>query len=209
MGATCFGFGLNFSQILNMATEGEGEIITFSVGGTEYTAAKSTLRRAPFFAKMLNPDLGLQPAYKDSKGNFFIDRSPKPFEVLLKFLRTGKVYICEGVSEEELRDEADFYGFEMFIEDKEKEACKEVILLGHDSGPSVGPNPKMNMFKFRIDISGDYKLDIEGEFYYGLADEWASISSHRLQIYNSMGQQQPNGFDRPQYAFPLHEKLLP
>ena len=66
-------------------------------------------------------------------------------KVILKFLRTGKVYSCEGVSEEELRDEADFYGIEMFddeeepSEDKEEEACKEVILLGHDSGP----NPKM------------------------------------------------------------------
>jgi len=179
---------------------------------------------------MLDPDLGLQPAYKDSKGNFFIDRSPKPFEVILKFLRTGKVYSCEGVSEEELRDEADFYGIEMFSdedeeepsEDKEEEACKEVILLGHDSGP----NPKMKMYKFRIDISGIYKLD-KGEYGstlkygYGLSDEWAEFSHHRLQLYNSMGQQEPNGFDiRPQYgyiergqsepaAFLLHEKLLP
>ena len=79
--ATCFGFGLNFSQILIMATGGEGEVITFSVGGTEYTAAKSTLRKAPFFARMFDPNLGLEPAYKDSKGNYFIDRSPKPFEV--------------------------------------------------------------------------------------------------------------------------------
>merc|ERR1712117_186413 len=145
----CWYGGLKFPQIM----AAEGEIITLNVGGTEFTTSKSTLGQVPYFARMLDPNLGLQPAHKDSKGNYFIDRSPKPFEVLLKFLRTGKVYICEGVSEEELRDEADFYGiFEMFIEDKEKEACKEVILLGHDSGPSVGPNPKMNMFKFRIDI---------------------------------------------------------
>jgi len=185
--------------------------------------SKTTLGRAPFFAKMLDPGLGLQPAHKDSKGNYFIDRSPKPFEVILKFLRTGKVYSCEGVSEEELRDEADFYGIEMFedhieepSDEEEEEACKEVILIGHDSGP----NPKMELYKFRIDISGDYKLykgvyAVEYGYGLGLSDEWAEISHHCLQLYNSMGQQQepricnnmPDGSILA--AFFLHEKLLP
>merc|ERR1712117_474707 len=149
----CWYGGLKFPQIM----AAEGEIITLNVGGTEFTTSKSTLGQVPYFAKMFEPDLGLKPAHKDSKGNYFIDRSPKPFEVLLKFLRTGKVYICEGVSEEELRDEADFYGIAMFDDDDDEEnkACKEVILLGHDSGP----NPKIKMYKFKVDITGIYKLD--------------------------------------------------
>ena len=83
------------------------------------------------------------------------------------------------------------------------------------------------MYKFRIDISGIYKLDT-GEhgstlkYGYGLSDELAEFSPapRRLQLYNSMGQQEPNGFDiRPQYrnfdrgqsepaAFPLHVSTI-
>ena len=50
------------------------------------------------------------------------------------------------------------------------------------------------MYKFRIDISGDYKLDIKGEYVFGLYDEWADNSHYRVQLYNSMGQQALHGF---------------
>ena len=51
------------------------------------------------------------------------------------------------------------------------------------------------MYKFKVDITGDFKLDIKAEYVYGLSDEWAEISHHRLQVYNSMGQQEPHGYD--------------
>ena len=68
----------------------EGEIITLNVGGTEFTTSKSTLGQVPYFARMLDPNLGLQPAHKDSKGNYFIDRSPKPFEVHTFSVHSGQ-----------------------------------------------------------------------------------------------------------------------
>ena len=58
-----------------------GDMVTLNVGGTKFTTTITTLRAAPYFAAMFDPDSGRPPAQKDEKGNYFIDRNPKAFEV--------------------------------------------------------------------------------------------------------------------------------
>ena len=53
------------------------------------------------------------------------------------------------------------------------------------------------MYKFTADTRGDYKLDVKGDYGYGLSDTaaWSSPTNQRLQIYSTIGQQEPNGYD--------------
>ena len=41
-------------------------------------------------AAMFDPESERPPAMKDDKGNFFIDRDPKPFEVILRDLNLSE-----------------------------------------------------------------------------------------------------------------------
>ena len=47
---------------------------------------------------------------KDSNGCYFLDRSPRPFEVILDFLRTGHLHNLNGCTLGQLEVEADFFG---------------------------------------------------------------------------------------------------
>ena len=47
---------------------------------------------------------------KDSNGCYFLDRCPRPFEVILGFLRTGELTNLNGCTKRQLEVEADFFG---------------------------------------------------------------------------------------------------
>merc|ERR1712110_688955 len=104
---------------------------------------------------MFDPKSGMSPAIKDDKGNPFIDRSPKTFEVILSYLRTGKFYPCEGISDKEIYDEGLFYGIDITdIEDHVDvetqtglDVEKQLILLFHEPATRDTPNPKTSMYK--------------------------------------------------------------
>lgn len=84
-----------------------------NVGGAKFSARRSTLTRVDdsFFSNLLS---GRYPLQLDSKGRIFIDRPPKPFEVILDFLRTGKWYLPESPQLRKMViDEADFYGIDI------------------------------------------------------------------------------------------------
>ena len=89
------------------------EIVKLNVGGSIFTTTLTTLGKYPdtsMLAVMFDPDSGRPPAIQDSNGAYFIDRDPKAFEVVLRYLRNGKLYKGYGLSNEELLDEAKFYG---------------------------------------------------------------------------------------------------
>ena len=50
---------------------------------------------------------------RDEKGRIFIDREGKYFGVILEFLRTGELFIPEGMSMAAVRREAEFYGVDI------------------------------------------------------------------------------------------------
>ena len=105
-----------------------GEVISINVGGAIFTTSVATLTKYPesMLAAMFDPEserppatiniFGVPPARKDGYGNFFIDGEPKPFEVILRFLRRGK--LCEdlgGCTLEQLEWEADYFGLDELL----------------------------------------------------------------------------------------------
>ena len=106
----------------------------------------TTLSKYPdtsMLAAMFDPDSGRPPALQDSNGAYFIDRNPKAFEVLLSYLRNGKLYEGHGLTNEELIDEAKYYGLDgleaelTLLADMslpaEVERKKKVLLLYNDN----------------------------------------------------------------------------
>merc|ERR1712117_724967 len=95
-----------------------GQVITLNVGGTLFTTTITTLTKYPnsLLAAMFEPDSECPPARKDKEGNFFIDGEPKPFEMILRFLRRGKLTEdIDGCTLEQLELEADYYGLEELL----------------------------------------------------------------------------------------------
>jgi hypothetical protein len=57
----------------------------------------------------------MMPSSQDSTGAFCIDRSPKYFEPILNFLRTGNLIIDPNVNPEGVLEEAKYYGIDSII----------------------------------------------------------------------------------------------
>ena len=91
-------------------------IVELNVGGVHYTTTLSTLTTRDadsLIGQMFSGRLksgGQQPAVRDAKGNYFIDRDGVLFRYTLDYLRTGKVTLPDNFGEcERLRQEADYF----------------------------------------------------------------------------------------------------
>eukprot|EP01006_Ploeotia_vitrea_P012798 TRINITY_DN33775_c0_g1_i1.p1 TRINITY_DN33775_c0_g1~~TRINITY_DN33775_c0_g1_i1.p1 ORF type:complete len:327 (-),score=19.94 TRINITY_DN33775_c0_g1_i1:64-1044(-) len=90
------------------------KIVSLDIGGSIFKATEETLLREPdsFFYAMLHsgqwkPDEGT--------GNYFIDRSPKAFDVILEYLRCGQAPTSLTPQKREvLQRDIDFYGIHSF-----------------------------------------------------------------------------------------------
>ena len=120
-------------------------LISINVGGTVFTVSKTTLTMDPegMLAKMCNTEL---PHELDSCGNIFICRNPKAFEVIVEFLRTGKLFHQEiGVSLAQLEVEADFFGLVGLLEmirqlkSPEDDGTRKLIIVITSKGSLSGP----------------------------------------------------------------------
>jgi len=65
------------------------EVIELNVGGQLFTTFKSTLLKAKDSMLFAMFSGNLTPCIKDKNGRYFLDRPPKPFELILDCLRTG------------------------------------------------------------------------------------------------------------------------
>jgi len=86
----------------------------FNVGGTVFEVAVSTIQSHPggLLAKMIDGRLG---GGKDESGAYFIDRSPRFFEIVLDVHRDNKVYaLSPGMTRERVVAELEFYGLPDF-----------------------------------------------------------------------------------------------
>jgi len=87
-----------------------GEVISLNVGGTIFVTSVATLTKDPdsMLASMFGATTELPPARKDGQGNYFIDRDPEAFRVILSFLRSAS--LSEDVAGlEQLEVEADYF----------------------------------------------------------------------------------------------------
>ena len=94
-----------------------GEVISLNVGGTIFATSVATLTQYPnsMLGAMFDPESERPPARKDGQGNYFIDRDPEPFKVVLSFLRTARLTNPCGCTLEQLECEADYFGLEELL----------------------------------------------------------------------------------------------
>lgn len=87
--------------------------ITFNIGGKYFTTTRVTLSKAPnsFLHKLSLKSLDPREieSDRDERGAFLIDRDPIYFQVVLNYLRHGKLIMNKGLLEEGVLEEAEFY----------------------------------------------------------------------------------------------------
>lgn len=83
-------------------------ILTLDVGGKIFKVLRETIMKFP------TSTVALVISGKDSnnlivyEGTYFFDRNPDYFSVILDYLRTGKLFINKGLSEEQFKEELRF-----------------------------------------------------------------------------------------------------
>ena len=87
------------------ATPSDPKWIRLNVGGKHFLTDRSTLQMkvpSSMLARMFaSEDTGiLSPGAKDEQGAVIIDRSPKYFEPILNYLRTGALILDQNVNPE-------------------------------------------------------------------------------------------------------------
>lgn len=87
--------------------------ITLNIGGKYFTTTRVTLSKAPnsFLHKLSLKSLDPREieSDRDERGAFLIDRDPIYFQVVLNYLRHGKLIMNKGLLEEGVLEEAEFY----------------------------------------------------------------------------------------------------
>eukprot|EP00090_Calanus_glacialis_P000902 TRINITY_DN10648_c0_g1_i1.p1 TRINITY_DN10648_c0_g1~~TRINITY_DN10648_c0_g1_i1.p1 ORF type:complete len:318 (-),score=112.56 TRINITY_DN10648_c0_g1_i1:68-1021(-) len=102
-----------------MAKLDTNDWITLNVGGQRFLTCRTTLLlKEPgcMLARMFaSQEQSMMPSSQDSTGAFCIDRSPKYFEPILNYLRTGNLIIDPNVNPEGVLEEAKYYGIDSII----------------------------------------------------------------------------------------------
>jgi len=114
-----------------------GDWVTLNVGGKTFLTCRSTLcQKDPgcMLARMFAHEKhSLMPSARDASGAYLIDRSPKYFEPILNFLRTGNLVLDPNVNPEGVLEEARYYGIESIVGDLE--AMVQDANLSRDEKP--------------------------------------------------------------------------
>jgi len=107
------------------------EWITLNVGGQKFLTCRTTLflkEPSCMLARMFaSEEHRMMPSCQDSTGAYLIDRSPKYFEPILNYLRTGNLIIDPNVNPEGVLEEAKYYGIDSLIPKLEKLAHKHTV----------------------------------------------------------------------------------
>ena len=106
----------NLKMCKESAKGSVNEIIKICVGGQDFKTTLGTLMsdQNSMLAKMFESDLlgRVATARDPDTSAYFIDRSPKYFESILNFLRTGEIECPCCLDLKFLLQEADYYGIE-------------------------------------------------------------------------------------------------
>uniref|UniRef100_A0A183C4B8 BTB domain-containing protein n=1 Tax=Globodera pallida TaxID=36090 RepID=A0A183C4B8_GLOPA len=100
----------------NVVGGGSKSWIKLNVGGKMFLTTRQTLCResGSFLARLSQEDHSL-PSEKDESSSYLIDRDSDYFSAVLNYLRHGKMVLDHGLSEEGLREEAEFYNLPKLI----------------------------------------------------------------------------------------------
>ena len=106
-------------DVSHQSVDAMNEWITLNVGGQIFMTSRSTLvLREPscMLSRMFSgSEEGMMPSIRDNTGAYLIDRSPKYFDPILNYLRTGNLIIDPSISPEGVLEEARYYGIDSII----------------------------------------------------------------------------------------------
>ncbi|XP_059472263.1 BTB/POZ domain-containing protein KCTD5 [Neocloeon triangulifer] len=99
--------------------------VRLNVGGTYFLTTKTTLCRDPnsFLFRLCQEDSELI-SDRDETGAYLIDRDPTYFSPVLNYLRHGKLVINNGLAEEGVLEEAEFYNITELIRLTKERICQ-------------------------------------------------------------------------------------
>jgi len=106
------------------------QLVKLNVGGVKYITSETTLtsRGINFLSVMLENDKeGKIPAVRDDDDFIFIDRNGRVFEVILDYLRTGKLIVPPTLSQQQVALELDFYQIEALYIDSKPGPLEKII----------------------------------------------------------------------------------
>ncbi|CAF3551021.1 unnamed protein product [Adineta steineri] len=98
------------------SSDAKRDWVLLNVGGKHFMTTRSTLSKEESFLGRLcqyEPDLKTD---VDDKGAYLIDRDPNYFNVVLNYLRHGKLILETNLVEEGVLEEAEFYNIRPLIE---------------------------------------------------------------------------------------------
>lgn len=90
--------------------------VKLNVGGTVFYTTRTTLAKDPnsFLYRLVKDNSELN-SHQDESGAYLIDRDPTYFSPILNYLRHGKLVINQGIAEEGVLEEAEFYNVSELI----------------------------------------------------------------------------------------------
>jgi len=94
------------------STKGKNGRVVLNVGGKKFETLIDTLQKFPetMLGAMFSTRCGISLAVPDENGEYFFDRDPKLFDIVLNFYRHGKIIIPSNRSYDMVKEELDFFG---------------------------------------------------------------------------------------------------
>uniref|UniRef100_A0A914NI29 BTB domain-containing protein n=1 Tax=Meloidogyne incognita TaxID=6306 RepID=A0A914NI29_MELIC len=146
--------------------------IKLNVGGKLFMTTIQTLCResGSFLARLSQEDRSL-PSEKDESGFYLIDRDSDYFSSVLNYLRHGKVILDHGLSEEGLREEAEFYNLPKLIalckeRIADRERQRKSLTLCRESGSFLARlSQEDRSLPSEKDESGFYLIDRDSDYF--------------------------------------------
>ena len=120
----------------------------------------------------------MMPSSRDAEGAFLIDRSPKYFEPILNYLRTGNLILDHNVNPEGVLEEARYYGVQSIIPRLEAMSA-QCSLASRDQRPLT----RRDVVEVLIGTSTSQKSDLELRFQ-GVNLQGADLSKLDLRHIN-------------------------
>eukprot|EP01084_Bolivina_argentea_P234610 394977_1 len=166
-----------------------GEPIILNIGGTKYQTTLTTLSRYPnsVLFKMFEGKFSLKP---NKDGSYFIDRNGKYFDLILDYMRTGKLIIPDQNQKyllNHLLSESEFYQIMPLISDVSmmKISLESNILSVNyikqiQEWINIKPNPLMHC-KWTLLYQWNYKYkcrNTSNNHYFNLSDVVRTIEHH-------------------------------
>lgn len=137
--------------------------IKLNVGGKLFITSYNTIaqKEPNMLSRMFAHNLRMNPSDTDDSGAYLLDRSPEYFEVILNYMRHGKLICNNNINPEGVLEEARFFGVESLIPElqaiveREKNAEMDLPLVRQDVVRALIQTNTMSELRFQgVNLAG-------------------------------------------------------